>query len=288
MKNINTKNVLLLIISVLIFSKINAQPMFDLNVISPVTLNNAVAPVIGIGGGIGLYSSAINLSGSRYNSYNKYRRNNYQPDKQPPFCVRFGGEASIANMGYKHLDNMPLLAPESGTAKVYFGNTFYTVNGGAKFYASCFNSKLLPYAEVFAGLRGYNSNMTIQPDDGTANTSSHITKTEGIDVGGSAGLLIKVGGVFLDAGVMLTHSEVPGNYADLTSLQRIGNTADMQLIDIPANYLVYKVGIVALIDDDGKGSSGGRSSGSFWTGIGHSCGHIGSGLGHSHINIHLH
>ena len=265
--------------------------MFDLNLISPVSLGTNTAPVIGIGAGLGFYSSAINLSGNKNKYYDKYHKpqayNIYQVDKQPPFCVRFGGEVTIANMGYKHLDNIPLLAPESGTAKVYFGNTFYTLNGGAKFYGSCFNSKLLPYAEVFAGLRGYNSNMTIQPDDGSASTSSHITTTLGVDAGGSAGLLFKLGGIYLDAGVMFTHSEVPGSYADLTTLQRIGNTADVQLQDVSNNYLVYKLGIVALLNDTGGGTNGSHSnSGSFWTGALHSCGHISAG--HSHISIHLH
>ena len=289
MKKINSTSIALLLFSLLLFSNANSQPMFDLNLISPMSLGNNPSIVIGIGGGIGLYSKAINLTGNKGTGYNKYKPQNYSTyhsGKQPAFCVRFGGEASIANMGYKHLYDMPLLAPESGTSKVYFGNTFFTVNGGAKFYSGFFNNKLLPYVEVFAGIRGYNSNVTIQPDDGTASTSSHITQSAGVDVGGGAGLLIKLGTIFLDAGVTYTHSEVPGNYADLTTLQRIGNSADMKLQEIPNDYLVYKLGIVALIDGDGTGS-GGRSSGSVWSGAFHSCGHI-LGGGHSHISIHLH
>ena len=80
MKKINSTSVVLLLFSLLLFSNANSQPMFDLNVISPMSLGNNAPTVIGIGGGIGLYSTAINLSGNKGTSYNKYKTQNYYND----------------------------------------------------------------------------------------------------------------------------------------------------------------------------------------------------------------
>ena len=274
----------LAILLVLSFTKSFSQSAASFNFLAPLSLGTTTPMMAGAGVGMELFSPEIKIIGGK--KLAKTKLNDYKPI--PRLGVRFGCDFNMATMTLdnKHLDNMPLVAPETGTSTVYFSNSLYYADVCSKLYLSLAHGNILPYTAAFIGSRTFNSNMNIQPNDNTNSASSStITTSTGIQVGASAGIMIGINGIFLDTGVQYIHSEVPGSYADLTTLQNINGTADIHLGDTPADYLVFKVGITGYLDG-GRGGMGGCSGNIL--GHGH-CGHIGNiGGGMSHISIHLH
>lgn len=263
-----------------IFSKSFSQPMAGFNALVPVT-NESNATRIGAGAEWEVYSSEISIvDGPKARNSTKPKT----PATQPKIGLRIGGNIAFADMGEKHINDIPLVAPETGNANVYFSNSLWNTNLSSKFYFNYLKGIIIPYTGAFAGGSMFESEMSIHPQDNSAYTNSSVSSSQTLNLGGSAGLLINVGGFFIDAGATYTHAEYQqGDYMDLSTLNNVGGAADFHVGDSPTDYLTFKLGITGYLDGDGKG----KGNHTVGLGHGHSCGHIGGG-GASHINIHIH
>ena len=258
----------------------NAQSIIEMNAASPVSNDPSIRTTYGGGIGFGFYSNPLILI--------KNNQHNYKNRKAAaPFCARLGGDFFIAGMGSRNFKDVPLLAPESGNAKVSFSNMLSGFNADLKFSSRCFNGKVIPYVDAYVGTRSLTCSMNIYPSDrNLKSTDTILSRISGINVGATAGVLINfIDDGYIDFGVSLNHSEVPGKYIDLHSINRSGNTINCYSQSGPTDFLVFKVGLVAYIDPNQGGSANGNGyhthSGGHWGG------HCGGG-GHSHVSIHVH
>ncbi len=275
---------LLFLFSILLFNKSFSQPMVGFNVIVP-AINETETTRLGAGAEWEMYSPEIKIVKGKQT--NKTKSANI-PANQPKIGVRVGGDVIYANMGNKHLNDLPLVAPETGNANAYFTNSSFQTNLTSKIYFNYLHGILIPYTGAFAGGSLFASELSIHPQDNTAYTNSNISNSQTLNVGGSAGLLINVGGFFIDAGATYTHAELQqGDYLDLGSLSNQNGAADFHLGDSPTDFLTFKLGIAGYIDNSVsvRGTAGSHHC-THLSGLGHACGHLGGGI--SHISIHIH
>ena len=249
----------------------SAQGLCDVSAVCPVFHDayNQANP----GGGLdlSLYTPAISLLRGSQRSFHGRRT-------QSPLSLRFGADVLLSVMADRSFKGVPLLSPETGNATVEFENTLCAVNFSARLTSSCCSGHLLPYIELAAGGRDFSSMMFIDPDEyKKKSTNSTLHEISGFSLGGTAGVLIpfsRVKGAFLNSGIGWSHSEVPGSYVDIASLQRIGNTLQYYSRPGMQDVLLLKIGISGFLEPDGK------------CGHGHgSHGHC-SGGGHSHVSLH--
>lgn len=276
------KKIYFFVFSVLLCTAGMAQgSMIELMGTGTMSGQTTLKTVGGGGFGMGLYSEPINLLRSR----GMYYAAKKGPSK---LALRFGGDAMINFMGSKTFKHVPLLT-ESGNAKVDVSNTMYNINTGARLSTSAFDGKLIPYLDLSIGYRYLSSSMDIYPDDKEKQTTYKSLETVGgfsTEIG--AGALICLGkedDFFLNLGVALNHSGANGKFVDMSRVTRINNTIDYYTRPSIDDYVMFRVGIVAMLDFRDEGGSSGHTCGA---GI-HS-GYHGShcGGGHSSVSVHAH
>lgn len=255
-----------------IFSEANAQSVVEINGTAPLSLNSAKL-ISGGGAGFGFYTPPIDII--------EARRRTIKSNNPSPLCLRFGGYFYFDGVGQRTFKGIPLLSG-TGNANVNFSNSLTGINFSAKLSSSLINGRIIPYAEGFTGLRYFSSSMTITPDDKDEKSNSiTISKTSGINFGATGGLLFRITDEFyIDTGVMWTHSEVPGEYVDVRSLQQIGNNIGYRAEKLPNDFLVFKLGVTGYIDDFSGGNGDGWSN--FLDGLFDG---IGSGSGSGNIGL---
>lgn len=263
---------LFVLFSIAFLSEAKAQSIFEINGNSPLSLNSPKL-ITGGGAGFGFYTPPINII--------EARRKKLGSNNPSPLCLRFGGYFYFDGVGQKTFKEIPLLNG-TGNASVNFSNSLTGINFSAKLSSSLINGRIIPYAEGFTGLRYFSSGMTITPDDDDENPNSiTISKTSGINFGATGGLLFRITDEFyIDTGVMWTHSEVPGEYVDVKSLQQIGNNIGYKSAKLPNDFLVFKLGVTGYITDFGGGNGDGW--GNFLESL---FDNIGSGSGNGNIGL---
>jgi hypothetical protein len=257
------------------FSAVKAQGVVEIGIISPVSNDPSMRTIYGGGIDLAGFSAPINFIKPSYSNY-RYQK------AASPLCLRFGASLNMAFMGSKNFKDVPLSSPETGNARVNFSNGLYSMNVNARLSSSCFKGKVIPYLEGFAGWRDFECDMSISPNDHSKSTDSILGSKSGLGIGGTAGFLIRLApDCYLNAGMTWNHSEAPGKFVDLHSIDRVGNSIEYYTHPSPADFLVFKIGISAYLDDSPNQSSGGGSyHHSSWGGSCHS-----GGGGHSHISL---
>jgi hypothetical protein len=288
MKKIYTK--LALSLSVFISIQTSAQCASEIYGVCPIGYTGNTTNAGG-GMGFGYFSKPFHIV--PISSKNKTNEMFYGP-----LNFQFGGNMYFGYMGGKTFKDVPLVAPESGNAKVSFDNWLTSINPSVRLTSSMFDGKVMPYAEVFAGWRHTSSSLAVTPNDySQKGTDSTIHSSHAINVGVAGGVMFEITkGVRLDVGALWSHSEVMGSSVDINSIHRDGDAIDVTSVDSPFDYVIIKAGISFDID----GSNGGSGSGSGYVGGGHSyhghgnwlnsLGHcLGGGHGGGgHVNIHFH
>jgi hypothetical protein len=257
---------------------LKAQCMIDFHFTSPMALNSP-SPINGGGIGIEFYTPPINII-----KPNRYR---YHGKKLPsPLALRFGSNMSLNGAGGKTFKNIPLLSPGTGDATAAFQNMLYGINFSARFTSSVGHGSVIPYVEGNLGYRYFASDMNITPNDKNQKpTYIHLGNVAGLNTGLGAGLMFKIGdGGLIDCGVMWSHSATTGEYVDIHSLTQIGSSIGYHAALLPNDFLVFKLGITGLIENEdwrSEGSESGSHHGSFF----HGCGGHGGGGGHASIGL---
>lgn len=259
------------------FIKAEAQDgMLELNTIGAVSEHTFQKTVGGGGLGMAVYSNELDIVKKK------------EGQKTSLFAVRYGGDMMFAIMGDKTFRHVPLENPESGNAKVDFLNDMYSISTGLRFTTSGFSGRLIPYLDVLAGYRVFSSSMTIYPDDkAKQSTSQQLGSVKGISTSVGAGLIVDLthdDQVMLNVGLALNHSETPGTYVDLSHIDRAGNSLDYYSRPSVEDYVIFKVGLTAMLDfkAHSPGEGAGPRTGSHT--CFHSSGHCGGG--HSSVSVH--
>ncbi len=279
---------LFVLICCIFFSKVNAQlGMFSLSGAVPVSQNTLGKTIAGGGMQISLYAPEIVIIGRQGRCGDSID----QELKHAPLSVCIGVDGMVSFMGHDKFKSVPVINPEPGYATVKFQNSMYALNLSARFTSTCFNGKILPYADLFAGYRLFSSDMTITPeDDNNKETNSTLSKVSGINVGVGAGLMIALTerqDVMLNVGLAWSHSEAPGKFVDVSRIERSGGSLIYYSRPAVQDFMILKVGVTGLFSyshhDDSYETNG---NGTHHSGSYHGHGHSGScGHGSSHISL---
>ncbi len=215
---------------------------------------------------------------------------------------RLGGGFYFAGLNQNTVSNVPLIAPQTGNALVTLTNRTYGLNGIARFSLP-YSNKIIPYCDVFAGLRGFTSNMNIAPDASqngcnTCNsaTSENIANINELDYGATGGVMISLGkSVKLNAGLTYSDSNHLGKIINVTSAQLQAGSIAVEQMNAPTDMLLATLGLTFCFDgtwnnwtsDHYTPSSSSPSYNNYHNySYPSSSGHC-SGGGHSNVSVHI-
>lgn len=128
--------------------------------------------------------------------------------------ARFGGGFYISQLNRKKINNVPLDTPQVGTAKVSLGNYALGINAIARI-SYPYSEKIVPYIDVFGGIRSFSANMKITPNQNNSNYESYSSQSLSsfthLNVGVTGGVMWSLSPyVKLNAGIVFTHSKQKG------------------------------------------------------------------------------
>lgn len=217
----------------------------------------------GFGGGFGIFSQPLSLGLN--GSVN-------------PLQVRIGGDFYFAELNRKKLDNVPLLAPQNGEARVRLSQSNIGFNAVARFSLP-YSNIISPYLDIFGGVRGYYTGMNITPkvrqNGYESSTSESLSDDWHFAYGATGGVLISLNEwIKLNTGLMFTTSQQVGEGFNISNARlENGNIVADKMLN-PKDMFVLKVGITFLFE-----SSGGRTNRSNCCNCGGRGLLLGSGLG---------
>ncbi|MFL5764289.1 MAG: hypothetical protein ACJ77K_10155 [Bacteroidia bacterium] len=264
--------------TVLLVSASDAQCSLGFIASSPMALHSK-SPINGAGIGFEFMSGPIKLIKARTGTRKS------ELELPPPLAIHFGGHLYFNGAGHEKFKNIPLLNPGTGNATAEFQNVLYNANFSMRITSSLANGYIIPYVEGFTGLRYFSSDLTITPDDVSQKTSRQgLGEISGLATGGSAGMMFRMGNndCFLDFGATWSHSDVTGEYVDIHSLKKVGNSIGYKSLALPNDFLMFKIGFVGYVSGWGDGG-GSSSSGHHYHGGGFHCG--GHSGGHASIGL---
>lgn len=197
--------------------------------------------------------------------------------------LRFGADFHFTGLDRRTLRDIPLLAPQTGMAKVKLNETLFGLNAVARL-SMPWSEKVSPYVDGFAGLRALHTGITVTPNEYQVgfeeSTSDNLDAVYTFQYGVAGGFLVSVGrNVKLNAAVMLSRSEFPGRISNIHTASLEGTGIAMDKKALQQQMVFFKLGVTFRVDpesisDDGCNccGHGGRSSGVFTSSGGRSGG----------------
>ncbi|HXB42216.1 MAG TPA: hypothetical protein VNZ49_16875 [Bacteroidia bacterium] len=211
-----------------------------------------------------------------------------------PFQVQYGGNFFWSGLGHRTFSNVPLLAPQIGTARVNLSNSFFGFNVMGRI--SMPNKTIFtPYADVFGGYRGIFSTLEISPyynyyyGNRGNQTNKTLSSVSGLGYGFGGGIMTTLSKrVKLDIGVSYSQALGTGQYADLSSAYSDASGINLNMKSAPNGIVMVNFGLMFYLEDDGTHSTSchcntrtyGRVGG--WGG-----GWGGGGGGRSNVGVHV-
>ncbi len=213
----------------------NNFAIMDIYMISPRNLN-------GLGFGMGVFSPALGIGASNKG-----------------LNIRLGGDYFFSGLDRKTIHNVPLLAPQTGNAKVRLTQNFLAVNAAARLSLP-WNEKVSPYADFFAGFGMHTTGITVTPNEYQLgyerSTSNNIDAVARFNYGAAAGILISLHqDVKLNAAILYTHTDNPGQITDLRSAGVESGNLLLNKKGLENGSYFFKLGITVLLRPSGKTSS---------------------------------
>ncbi len=252
-------------------NKIKGRPSLEIYGAKPI---NAAGD--GWGFGFGLYSKPIIIE---------------QIDKNQFVKLSIGSDVYFLQNVYRELGTLPLLAPQSGDARISMTQENYGVNVVARLMFD-HSSKITPYMDVFTGLRAFSTNIRIEPLDPQAgyeeSTSQNISELTHWNYGASVGLLYSLGkSAKINVGLMYTTSPLSGQLENVHTARIEGGSISAEKMNTPNNTVTLKFGLTFLLPKSapacGCEGKANRNIG-FWGGL--FSGGGGGGLGNN-VNINI-
>ncbi|HWY09955.1 MAG TPA: hypothetical protein VN026_01460 [Bacteroidia bacterium] len=161
--------------------------------------------------------------------------------------VRFGGGFYVSKLNENSVLNVPLEFPQVGNAKVVFDNKIYGCNASTRFSLP-YSKKLIPYIDVFAGLRGYSCIMTVYSNDQNGIASqqkNNIDNINEINYGISGGVIASLGkSVKVNVGLTYSDSNCRNEMINVDSAHLESNTVVLNKMVLPSQMLMVKVGLI--------------------------------------------
>ena len=161
--------------------------------------------------------------------------------------VRFGGGFYVSKLKENSVFNVPLEFPQVGNATVVFDNKIYGCNASTRFSLP-YSKKVIPYIDVFAGLRGYSCIMNVYTNgqNGTVSqTQNNIDNINEINYGISGGLIASLGkSVKVNLGLTYSDSNSKNEMINVDSAHLESNTIVLNKMALPSQMLMLKVGLV--------------------------------------------
>lgn len=202
-------------------------------------------PEVGGGFGMNFMSKELNPGGGTGTSFLK---------------VQYGFNFNFTFLGQRTFQNVPLVAPQMGLAKVTLSNSLMSTNIQARVTAPN-KSIFIPYGEVNLGYRGTFTSMDIYPYQHVGNYSNQTSVTlaavSGLNYGIGGGVMTNLGKnkkVRLDLGVMYMEQAGSGHYGDLANTQTDASGVNLSMKQVPNGVLMMNVGLLFYLepgkDDD--------------------------------------
>jgi hypothetical protein len=204
------------------------------------------------------------------------------------FEMRVGGSFYWSSLVHRKIDNVPLLAPQTGDAKIRLTNNIFGLDGVLRLSLP-YDKDLIPYVDLFVGRRFFTANMNITPNTPANNntnttyttsnsnyqnsTSQSLCSINQFNYGATIGILASLSeSVKFTAGIMYTYSPEIGEVVDVKKTRLEGGAIVSENMNTVHGMFIAKVGFTFIFNDSGS-SSGTRGH------VSHSRSGSGSGFG---------
>jgi hypothetical protein len=203
------------------------SPIFDFYAVAPRNLN-------GFGFGMGGFSPALRTS-----SFGG-------PE------IRFGGDFFFTGLDRKTIKNVPLLSPQTGTAKVKLNESMFALDGVVRI-SFPWSAVVSPYVDGFAGLRYTGANITVTSDQYQPgyerSTSDNLDDAIAFHYGVAGGLMVSVTkDIKLNAGVVFSRSNNPGKISNIQTANMQGSGLVMDKKALSSDVMIFKLGLTFRIN----------------------------------------
>ncbi len=213
---------------------------------------------------------------------------------------RLGGGFYFSGLSQKDVSNVPLTAPQTGNASVTLSNRVHGLNGIIRFSLP-YSNKIVPYCDVFAGMRGFTSNMNIIPGStqngcNTCNTSTsqNLSTVSEFNYGATGGILVSLGkSVKLNLGLSYSESNHIGKIINIDTAHLQSGTIELDQMYAPSSMLLATFGLTFCFDGSWSGGPSGNYSNSYspsYNNYSHPSSYSGShctGGGNSGVSVHI-
>jgi hypothetical protein len=172
--------------------------------------------------------------------------------------LQFGLNMYYTGLGKVKLSGIPLDTPQTGFADVKMRNELAGFNVFVRLSQTMSGShRMIPYLEIGTGMRLSESVLTITPEQHTEGyeyqTKLKQGSVAGINFMLGMGCLFMIGDrVGITTGAMWTHSKVPGEMVDLSTVERSGSYLEFCANKAPYNILNIKAGLTFLLGESDR------------------------------------
>ena len=176
--------------------------------------------------------------------------------KDPDFQLRFGGSFYGSSLMKNSIRGVPLEFPQTGEAFVTFKNRIYGITAITRFSRS-YSKKIIPYADVFAGVLGISCTMEVDPYLSNSiaykSTRKTVAGISEFNYGFSCGLIFSASKhVKFNIGLSSIYSIRCGQMVDVNSAHMESGTVVLNKIDPPSKMLMANVGIIFCFNKKGS------------------------------------
>ncbi len=172
--------------------------------------------------------------------------------------LRLGVSYSFSRLGSKSIKDIPLLAPQTGNAAVYFNNYYQQFAYHARFSRPNFcYSYIEPYIDLSMGFAVYLSEMEVAPYDSSySNTPTTLHEYAAFKMGIESGCFIKITpAIKIDIAVNKAFSPITKEWTDMSTVSREKNTVVYCDGKVPKSITQFSVGIVFAFNDGNNQSN---------------------------------
>jgi hypothetical protein len=173
--------------------------------------------------------------------------------------IRFGGDFYFTTLDRKTINDVPLLAPQTGAGKVRLNENMFGLNGVIR-VSLPWNAKVSPYVDGFAGFRFTGADVTVTADQYQPgyekSTTNNVDQASAFQYGLAGGFLVSLGkNVKLNTAVLFSRSDKPGTISNIRTAGLQGTGLVMDKKALSPDVIIFKVGLTFRISPTDKRGS---------------------------------
>lgn len=164
--------------------------------------------------------------------------------------LRLGADFDFFLMDQRKMEHIPLAVPQVGNATVKLGNRLSRFNFITRF-SFPYEKSVVPYFDLFAGVRNYSTMMSVDPNDTLyAPSSDKIYKAKAFNYGANAGVMLSLGNTIkLDAGFSFSCLGRPIKEVDMWSAHVENNSLVIDRKKAKFGLPMVHVGVVIMCNE---------------------------------------